>query len=96
MTEKMGMDSELYKERSLEIGNGIHELCGDLYAAIDDDVSLDEVNDLLAAGEKKIALFESLLEATSGGMREGLHKGYIDEIETIKNFSAQLKEKYHD
>lgn len=92
----MGMDIDEYSARSNEIGADLNDVCGGLYAAIDDDVSLEEVQALLDAGEKKIQLFESLLAETTGGMREGLHKGYIDEIEAIRDFSAQLREKYYD
>lgn len=94
MTGKMGMESGLYKDRSLEIARDLNGLCGDLYAAIDEDVPVGEVYDLIAASEKKIALFESLLADTTGGLHDGLPKKYGDEIEAIKNFSSQLRAKY--
>lgn len=72
------MDIKEYSDRSIAIGRGLNTLCGDLYAAIDDKISLDEVNDLLSVGEEKIAMFEALSAHTKDGMREGLHKKYED------------------
>lgn len=96
MTQKMGMDIEEFSDRSSEIGKGINWLCDELYAATEDEVSLEDVNDLLVAGEKKIALFDKLLSETTGGMHDGLQKKYEDYIEDIVKYSAQLREKYHD
>lgn len=96
MTQKMGMDIEEFSDRSFEIGKGINRLCDDLYAATEEDVTLEDVNELLDAGEKKIELFEKLLSETTGGMRDGLQKKYADYIEDIIKYSAQLREKYHD
>jgi hypothetical protein len=92
----MGMDIDEYSDRSLEIGEDLMELCGDMYAAIDEKVPLDDVNTLLKAGSKKIELFEKLSVETSGGMREGLHKKYESYMKKIANYSKQLKEIYHD
>jgi hypothetical protein len=42
MTEKkMGMDIEAFSDHSNEIGKGINRLCDDLYAATEDEISLE-------------------------------------------------------
>lgn len=91
----MGMDIDEYSDRSIEIGEDLMGLCGDMYAAIDEKLPLDEVNDLLKVGEKKMQLFEKLSAETSGGMREGLHKQYESYMKKIINYSKQLKDIYH-
>lgn len=90
------MDIDEYSDRSLEIGEDLLEICGDMYAAITETVPLEEVNALLTAGSKKIELFEKLSSETSGGMKEGLHKKYESYMKKIDNYSKQLKGIYHE
>lgn len=92
----MGMDIDEYSDRSIALGKGLNTLVGDLYAAIEDEISVDEVAELLKAGRKKIEMYEKLSAETTGGMHEGLKKKYADYIESIRQDSKKVEEKYHD
>ena len=92
----MGMDIDDFSDRMMEIGKGLNALSGNMYAAIEDDISVEEVKNLLAAANKKIELFEKLSAEVTGGMHGELKETYGDFIERVRKHSKKLQEKYQD
>jgi hypothetical protein len=89
----MGMDIDDFSDRMMEIGKGLNALSGNMYAAIEDDVSIEEVKSLLTIANKKIELFEKLSAEVTGGMHDELQGTYGDFIERIRKHSKKLQEK---
>lgn len=88
------MNIDEYKERSLEVGKGLHDLLNNLYDAIDEDAPLEKVHIVLDTATKKIGQYELLYSESSEVWKEGLKKKYADEIKLLHDFMKQLKEKY--
>lgn len=95
MTGVRGMDIEEYSDRSMAIGKGLKDLCGDLYSAMEDKIALSEVDNLIAAGEEKIQLFNKLLSETTNELHDEVITSYGRGIDKIRNYSEQLKKIYH-
>lgn len=92
----MSMDIDDFSDRMMEIGKGLNTLSGNMYAAIEEDISAEEVKNLLAAANKKIELFEKLSAEVTGGMLEELKGTYGDFIERICKHYKNLQKKHPD
>ena len=88
----MAMDIEEFRELILELGEGLNSLCDDLYAATQEPLNANDEQELINQGKSKIATYENLLNATSGGMKEEV-EGQRHFIEEIKEFVKELSEK---
>lgn len=94
MSSNYGIDIDEYSDCLVAIGKGLLPLCGDLYAAIEDEISLAELNNLLLEGERKIELYEDLLAKTTKAKHAEVIKKFSEYIEQIRNFSKQLRDIY--
>jgi hypothetical protein len=85
----MEMENREFRTRVLDLGDGLNELCDDLYEATQEDLENNIVDELIARGKEKISVYEKLLKETSGGKREEV-ESYEHFIKEVRDFLFEL------
>lgn len=88
------MDLDEYCERSIAVAKGFSSLLGDMYAAIDEDSSLEEVNNLLERANIKIVQYENVLADCNDAWKKDFNDSCLRYIEKAHRYIKELREKY--
>lgn len=94
--EPRQMDMEVFRVRSFEVAMGIQKLADALYEATQEELTKEEVQEIIARGHQKINQYNSLIDESAGGRRQGLIDAHDSFIEEIKGYVKTLEDKYHD
>lgn len=86
----MPLSSMEYKERLVEFGRNLSQVADDLYEAIEEQLPPARRATIIAAGQRKVRDYTSLLDEVTGPKKAEVEKMYGNRVRDIEGFLKTL------